>query len=178
MKLSRDRILDTALAVVDLDGWRALSMRRLAQELDVWPMAIYRHFADKEALLAAVAVAAAERAQLPAGAQDATDAGWREVLPALLVEARRLLGDDEGGVAAVRSLAEPPSPLAAAAVEALGEAGLDAERAAEVWRALLAYAVGSRALTVTAEDVRFRAGLAELLDGIAATAHAGARAGA
>src|SRR5438874_3715603 len=37
-RLSRDRILDAALALVGREGHEALSMRRLAQELDVWPM--------------------------------------------------------------------------------------------------------------------------------------------
>ena len=34
--LSRDRVLSTALDLVDNEGVEALSMRRLAQDLDVW----------------------------------------------------------------------------------------------------------------------------------------------
>ncbi len=54
MRLSRERILDAALELVVDDGWNGLSMRRLAQELDVWPMAVYRYFRDKDELLDAV----------------------------------------------------------------------------------------------------------------------------
>lgn len=43
-----------ALAIVDADGLRALTMRRLARELGVDPMAAYRHVKDKEALLDAL----------------------------------------------------------------------------------------------------------------------------
>ena len=67
MALSREPIVAAALELVDRDGWDALSMRRLAVELDVWPMAIYRHFSDKEDLLAAVADAAADRVAAPGG---------------------------------------------------------------------------------------------------------------
>ncbi len=49
--LSRDRILSTAVALADREGADSLSMRRLAQELDVVPMATYKHFANKEELL-------------------------------------------------------------------------------------------------------------------------------
>ena len=43
------------MAVVDAEGLEAVTIRRLAQDLSVTPMALYWHFKDKEALLAAVA---------------------------------------------------------------------------------------------------------------------------
>jgi AcrR family transcriptional regulator len=46
--LSRQRILDTALAIVDREGIQALSMRRLAADLDVEPMSLYRYADGKE----------------------------------------------------------------------------------------------------------------------------------
>ena len=52
--LSRDAILDRALAIADADGIDAVSVRRLARELGVTPMALYWHFAGKEALLHAL----------------------------------------------------------------------------------------------------------------------------
>jgi AcrR family transcriptional regulator len=49
--LSAERILAAALQLVDRDGLDALSMRRLAAELDVDPMAIYHHLPNKSTLL-------------------------------------------------------------------------------------------------------------------------------
>ena len=52
--LTRERILSTALSLVDEEGIGALSMRRLAKELGVDPMAIYHHLPNKRALLSAL----------------------------------------------------------------------------------------------------------------------------
>jgi TetR/AcrR family tetracycline transcriptional repressor len=48
--LSRVRIVSTALALVDHEGLASLSMRRLATELGVDPMAIYYYLPNKAAL--------------------------------------------------------------------------------------------------------------------------------
>jgi AcrR family transcriptional regulator len=50
-RLNRDRVLDAAVRLADEIGADALSMRRLAHELGVVPMALYKHVADKEDLL-------------------------------------------------------------------------------------------------------------------------------
>ncbi|WP_082557021.1 TetR/AcrR family transcriptional regulator [Modestobacter sp. Leaf380] len=50
-RLNRGRVLVAAVALADETGLAGLSMRRLAQELGVVPMALYKHVADKEALL-------------------------------------------------------------------------------------------------------------------------------
>jgi TetR/AcrR family tetracycline transcriptional repressor len=52
--LTRERIVETALSLVDEQGMEALSMRRLAKELGVDPMAIYHHLPNKRALLSAL----------------------------------------------------------------------------------------------------------------------------
>src|SRR4051794_9673344 len=52
--LERDDILDCALAIVKQEGRDAVSMRRLANELGVTPMAIYHHIPDKPALMSAM----------------------------------------------------------------------------------------------------------------------------
>lgn len=49
--LSRDRVLHAAVALADDSGVDALSMRKLAQELGVVPMALYKHVANKDELL-------------------------------------------------------------------------------------------------------------------------------
>ena len=49
--LTRDQVLAAALQIIDENGVEALTMRRLGQALDRNPMGIYRHAADKDALL-------------------------------------------------------------------------------------------------------------------------------
>jgi AcrR family transcriptional regulator len=49
--LSRDRVLRAAVAFADESGIESLSMRKLAHELGVVPMALYKHVASKEELL-------------------------------------------------------------------------------------------------------------------------------
>jgi AcrR family transcriptional regulator len=49
------RIVDAARAIVTDEGADAVSMRRVAAAVGITPMAIYRHFADRDALLRAVA---------------------------------------------------------------------------------------------------------------------------
>jgi AcrR family transcriptional regulator len=53
--LSRERIVTTALALIDADGLAALSTRRLAAALGVQGPSLYNHFATKDDILAAVA---------------------------------------------------------------------------------------------------------------------------
>jgi AcrR family transcriptional regulator len=49
--LSRERVLAAALALVDRDGLKGLSMRRLGAELDVEAMTLYHYVPTKDALL-------------------------------------------------------------------------------------------------------------------------------
>lgn len=55
MPLSRDEVLDGALALLEEVGLDALTMRRLAQALGVQAGAIYWHFANKQTLIDAMA---------------------------------------------------------------------------------------------------------------------------
>ncbi|AGC43768.1 TetR family transcriptional regulator [Myxococcus stipitatus DSM 14675] len=49
--LSRTRILQTALALVDREGLESVSMRRVGEELGVEAMSLYNHVANKAAIL-------------------------------------------------------------------------------------------------------------------------------
>jgi AcrR family transcriptional regulator len=51
----RRALIDAALAIVEREGWHALTLRAAARLLGVSQAAPYRHFVDKDALLAAVA---------------------------------------------------------------------------------------------------------------------------
>jgi AcrR family transcriptional regulator len=52
--MTKDRILAAAGAVLERDGIEGLTIRKVAQRAELSPMALYRHFADKEALLNAL----------------------------------------------------------------------------------------------------------------------------
>jgi AcrR family transcriptional regulator len=54
-KLSRAAVIERALELADDDGLDALTIRRLATELGVTPMALYWHFRSKEELIAGLA---------------------------------------------------------------------------------------------------------------------------
>ncbi|MGN6791442.1 MAG: TetR/AcrR family transcriptional regulator [Streptosporangiaceae bacterium] len=54
-KLSRAAVVSRALELADNDGLDALTIRRLATELGVTPMALYWHFRSKEELIAGLA---------------------------------------------------------------------------------------------------------------------------
>ncbi|MEN3304975.1 MAG: hypothetical protein V7603_1177 [Micromonosporaceae bacterium] len=53
--LTRQRIVEVALAILDAEGLAALSTRRLADELGVRAPSLYNHFVTKEEILEAVA---------------------------------------------------------------------------------------------------------------------------
>ncbi|GAA5053652.1 DNA-binding transcriptional regulator YhcF (GntR family) [Thermocatellispora tengchongensis] len=76
----RARVVRTAVEIADAEGPGALSMRRLAAELGVPTMSLYRHVRDKDELilLMADAVYAEE-----AGPPIPETAGWRDRLEAL-----------------------------------------------------------------------------------------------
>ena len=63
--LSRDAIVERALSVMDADGPDAVTIRRIAQEFGVTPMALYWHVANKDELLAAMGDALLAGVTLP-----------------------------------------------------------------------------------------------------------------
>jgi AcrR family transcriptional regulator len=65
MMSRKDQILATALALADESGLEAVTMRAVAGRLGITPMALYRHVADKEALLDGVLETAVAEIALP-----------------------------------------------------------------------------------------------------------------
>ncbi|MBM7170819.1 TetR/AcrR family transcriptional regulator [Streptomyces sp. G44] len=77
--LSRDRIVETACALVDAEGLAAVSTRRLAAELGVSGPSLYNHFRTKDQILEAVADSVS--AQVDLSMFDAADGrDWRTAL--------------------------------------------------------------------------------------------------
>jgi TetR/AcrR family transcriptional regulator, tetracycline repressor protein len=73
--LTRERIVSAALSLVNEEGLEALSMRRLAKELGVDPMAIYYHLPNKQALLSALIAKAFSGMRVP---EPQEKGDWRE----------------------------------------------------------------------------------------------------
>jgi TetR/AcrR family tetracycline transcriptional repressor len=78
--LTPQRVVEGALALADSDGLEAVTIRRLAKELGVTPMALYWHFRNKSELLEGMAARIFEEIDLSVDA----DAAWQEQLRALL----------------------------------------------------------------------------------------------
>jgi len=86
MALNRQRVLDTGVALADEIGIEALSMRRLAQELDVVPMALYKHVANKDQLVDGMVEVLIGEIDPPV-----TDAHWKSAVRSRVLSARRAL---------------------------------------------------------------------------------------
>ena len=93
LPLNRERILVAAVEVADTGGLDSLTMRGLADALDVEAMSLYYHVANKEALLDGVAEMAVEEileaiADLP-GATGSED--WKEAMRSRILKAREVM---------------------------------------------------------------------------------------
>jgi AcrR family transcriptional regulator len=105
--LSRAAIVEAALGVADTDGLDAVSMRRVAEELDTGASALYVYVENREDLLGAMfdhVMAAVAGASPPAG-------DWRHRLSWLLLESVTA-ASGHGGVARVALTSVPGGPNA------------------------------------------------------------------
>jgi AcrR family transcriptional regulator len=81
--LSPERIIDVAGGIIDQEGVDALTMRRLAQELDVATTAIYWHVRTRDDLLRGVLERAINNVEIPAVDEIEWDEGLKVVCRAL-----------------------------------------------------------------------------------------------
>lgn len=87
--LSRDTIVHTALRFIDRDGAQGLTMRSLAKELDVVPMALYRYVHGREDLLEAIVALLLERVRHDLD-DDLANSCWQGYLQTLATSVRRI----------------------------------------------------------------------------------------
>jgi AcrR family transcriptional regulator len=83
--LTREGIIDAAVARADSGGIASISMRKLARELGVEAMSLYHHVADKEALLDGMVNRVFEEIEPPSGGD------WKESMLRRGRSARRAL---------------------------------------------------------------------------------------
>jgi AcrR family transcriptional regulator len=84
--LTRERVLRAAVALADRAGVESLSMRNLAQELGVVPMALYKHVANKEEMLDGMVDVVVGEIDPPAGGGE-----WKAAIRQRILSARRAL---------------------------------------------------------------------------------------
>jgi AcrR family transcriptional regulator len=84
--LNRDRVLRAAVALADGAGVEAVSMRNLAHELGVVPMALYNHVANKDELLDGMVEVIVGEIDPPVDGID-----WKDAVRQRVLSARRVL---------------------------------------------------------------------------------------
>ncbi|HEV2639034.1 MAG TPA: TetR/AcrR family transcriptional regulator C-terminal domain-containing protein [Actinocrinis sp.] len=86
--LDREKIVATAVQLLDEQGDAKFSMRSLAARLDVTPMSVYWYIADKDDLMELALDAVAGETELP---DLEAGHGWRQDLRALAASWRRIM---------------------------------------------------------------------------------------
>jgi AcrR family transcriptional regulator len=163
--LSREQVLDAALALVDRDGIAALSMRRLGAELGVEAMTLYHYLPNKDALLDGVV----ERVMAEAETSP-VDGPWDQALTEYARSLRATLLRHPGAVLLVATRpAVTPETLRAAerGLTLLCAAGFTVGRALDTLNALLLFVVAHAASEVSTTAVN-AAGAAGSQDYVAA----------
>lgn len=91
--LSKERVLQAAVALADESGVKGLTMRKLAESLSVEAMSLYYHVANKEALLDGVAdaIIGEIETELDGFAVPEDGAHWRANLRSRILTARRVM---------------------------------------------------------------------------------------
>ncbi|MEV4074938.1 TetR/AcrR family transcriptional regulator C-terminal domain-containing protein [Nonomuraea fuscirosea] len=151
--LTRQAILEAALALADRDGLKALSMRRIGQELGVEAMSLYQHVANKDALLDGLVEQIFTQAAPPLAEAGSWQEGLREYARALL---RLLLAHPNVITLVVSRPAITPQNhrLMEDALHTLRVAGLPPERALDMLYAVTGFVVGHVAILSGGGDGR------------------------
>jgi len=151
VKLSRDVIVDAYLRLVEAEESDRVTLRRLGRELGADPTAVYRHFRDKDEILAA----AADRllAEVMEGLEPS--GGWRDQLRDVLLALRRVYLVHPRALLALQ-LAPPRLENGFGNVERcitlLRESGLPQDEVPVAYEALETYTIGATVFDAQATD--------------------------
>ena len=137
--LSRDRIIEAALALADDRG--NFSMRGLGARLHVDPMAIYRHFRDKDALQNAM-VEAALAGFAPPPKSGPPIERLRQMCQGLRVAIGKHPGTGLRAATTLLNFSPRSLELTEAALALLAEIGLDHDEAALAYLSLIRFISG------------------------------------
>jgi len=139
--LSRERVLQAGLRLVDRDGVDALTMRRLGKDLGVEAMSLYGYVANKQDLLEGVL--ARVYAEMPR--TGAAPGPWEQRLRRIAQQFRQVLlrhPNVVGLVAARPVTSEGGLHLVESALAELREAGLDLVSANQALNVAVGFTVG------------------------------------
>jgi len=144
-RLTRERIVAAALEIVDAQGLDALSLRGVAARLEVTPMPLYRHVADRDELVDLVVEALLERE----GRDEDIPQEWDTLLETIAWRTRRTLLSHPAVFDALRRRALTTAS-AMHGMESLlvsfARAGLPASAAVAAYTAVLMPVLGNVAL--------------------------------
>lgn len=129
-QLSRERVLGCAMAVADAGGIGSLTIRSLAQQLDVKPMSVYYHVANKAEILDGIVDMVFSEMYLPVVGGE-----WRTEIGKRTRSARSVLRSHPWAIPLLESRTSP-----GAATLAQHDAVLGTFRSAGFSRALTAHA--------------------------------------
>jgi AcrR family transcriptional regulator len=101
-RLSRERVLRAAITHADAGGLEALTMRTLAEELGVAPMALYRHIANNDDLVDAMVDVVFSEIDLPS-----STAGWKTAMRQRAISAREGLSRHRWAIGLMGSRTNP-----------------------------------------------------------------------
>jgi AcrR family transcriptional regulator len=138
--LKRERVLEAAMAVAEREGFERLSMRLLARELGVSPMALYRHVTNKDDLLDGLVERLLGELALPEESLP-----WDERLRRLAGELRALAHRRPELFALLlrrRAVGRDATRAREVALHALREAGLESKEAERTERLLSTVVMG------------------------------------
>jgi AcrR family transcriptional regulator len=139
IRLNRDRVLQAAVALADEAGLDGFSMRGLAQVLGVVPMALYKHFANKEELLDGMVDIVFGEMDSPSIGED-----WRSALRRRAISAREALKRHTWAIGRMESRHPGPANLRHhnATMGCLREAGFSFRMAIHAYSVQDAYIYG------------------------------------
>ncbi|WP_409428657.1 TetR/AcrR family transcriptional regulator C-terminal domain-containing protein [Mycobacterium sp. SMC-11] len=139
----RDRIIDTALQIVDEDGVDALSMRSLAQRLESGTATLYRHFANRGEVIAHVVDRMFAKVEI--NAEDLAGMGWQRACQSFALATFEVLRRHRN-VACLLAEQAPIGPQAMAHRErvlaTLLDNGFSPKLAAQTYATLARYILG------------------------------------
>src|SRR5918999_3048304 len=138
--LSRERVLETAVALAQREGLESLTMRRLADELGVGAMTLYHYVPNKEALLDGMVEIVFGEIELPS-----TDDDWKAALRRRALSTREALNRHRWAVGLIESRTTPgPNNLALPkpVLGVLREAGFSIELTIQAYSVQDAYIYG------------------------------------
>lgn len=138
--LSRERVLQGAVAVADARGIAALTIRSLAQHLGVKPMSLYYYVANKNEILDAIVDVVFSEIDLPT-----VDGDWRSEVHLRATSARHVLRRHSWAIGLLESRTSPgPATLRHhdAMIGTLRGAGFSIEMTAHAYALIDSYVYG------------------------------------